>query len=280
MSVVTRFAPSPTGHLHLGHAYAALFAEKCARQANGRFLLRMEDIDSSRVRDEYYTAIREDLQWLGVRWDDELPTQLTRLDRYKEAIESLRSLSVLYPCFCTRKQIANELANLPSAPHGPDGAIYPGTCRNLTTSERAKKLNTASEDEVSWRLDMKRASDLAGELHWQDAERDDQIARPEQFGDIILVRKDIATSYHLSVTIDDADQGITLVTRGDDLFASTHIHRLLQALLKLPVPTWHHHRLVTDDHGQRLAKRDKARSLRELRDQGITPQEIRAQLGF
>lgn len=280
MSVVTRFAPSPTGYLHLGHAYAALFAEQSARNSDGRLLLRMEDIDSSRVREEYYTAIREDLHWLGVRWNDELPTQLTRLDRYKEAIETLRSLDVLYPCFCTRKQIATELANLPSAPHDPDGVIYPGTCRSLTTSVRAEALSTARQDKVSWRLDMKRATELAGEICWHDVKRGDQIARPEQFGDIILVRKDIATSYHLSVTIDDADQGITLVTRGEDLFASTHIHRLLQALLNLPVPIWHHHPLVTDDHGQRLAKRDNARSLRELRSQGTSPEEIREQLRF
>jgi len=280
MSVVTRFAPSPTGHLHLGHAYAALFAEQRARLSGGQFLLRMEDIDTSRVREEYYTAIREDLHWLGVRWDEELPTQLTRLERYKQAIGTLRGLGVLYPCFCTRKQIATELANLPSAPHGPDGAIYPGTCKQLTASERTRKLNTAREDEVSWRLDIPHASNLTGQLHWHDAERGDQIAHPKQFGDIILVRKDIATSYHLSVTIDDADQGITLVTRGEDLFASTHIHRLLQALLKLPVPTWHHHRLITDDQGQRLAKRDKARTLRQLRHQGTTPKQIRAQLGY
>lgn len=280
MSVITRFAPSPTGHLHLGHAYAALFAEKCARQSDGQFLLRMEDIDTSRVREEYYTAIREDLDWLGIEWDEELPTQLTRLDRYQQAIATLRELGVLYPCFCTRKQITTELANLPSAPHGPDGAIYPGTCKILTAAERADKLHTAREEEVSWRLNVQRASELTGQLLWHDIARGDQAASPEQFGDIILVRKDIATSYHLSVTVDDADQGITLVTRGEDLFASTHIHRLLQALLNLPVPTWHHHRLVTDEQGQRLAKRDKARTLRELREQGITPLKIRAQLGF
>lgn len=240
----------------------------------------MEDIDSRRVREEYYTAIREDLHWLGVRWDEELPTQLTRLDRYKQAIDALRELGVLYPCFCTRKQIAAELANLPSAPHGPDGTIYPGTCKKLSADERAEKFNVAREDEVSWRIDMQRADELTGQLHWHDVERGDQIARPEQFGDIILVRKDIATSYHLSVTVDDADQGITVVTRGEDLFASSHIHRLLQALLKLPVPTWHHHRLVTDDRGQRLAKRDKARSLHELRGRDSKPEEIRTQLGF
>ena len=280
MSVVTRFAPSPTGYLHLGHAYAALFAQECAHRENGRFLLRMEDIDAHRVREEYYTAIREDLHWLGVRWDEELPEQLTRHERYQEAIASLRKLGVLYPCFCTRKQIATELANLPNAPHGPDGAIYPGACRNLTAHERAEKLAQFDADQISWRLDMKRACELAGELHWHDVGRGQQTADPMQFGDIILVRKDIATSYHLSVTIDDADQGITLVTRGDDLFASTHIHRLLQALLALPVPRWHHHRLITDENGQRLAKRDNARSLRELRHQGHTPVEIRRQLGF
>ncbi|QQL44804.1 tRNA glutamyl-Q(34) synthetase GluQRS [Sulfuriroseicoccus oceanibius] len=280
MSEVTRFAPSPTGWLHLGHAYAAIFAHERARRVGGRFFLRMEDIDASRVRPEYYDAVYEDLRWLGLDWDEEVTPQLQRMDAYRDALAQLDALGVLYPCFCTRREIREEIAAMPSAPHGPDGAHYPGTCRQLSADDRAARMAVTAEDLVSWRLDMAKAVDLAGELRWVDRARGEQVARPEMFGDVILARKDAGTSYHLSVVVDDAAQGVTLVTRGEDLFESTHIHRLLQQLLGLPVPEWEHHRLICDESGKRLAKRDDARSIRSLREAGMSAEDVRGKLGL
>ncbi|ARJ66247.1 tRNA glutamyl-Q synthetase [Magnetospirillum sp. ME-1] len=275
---ITRFAPSPTGELHLGHAHSALFAFAEARKAQGRFLLRIEDIDRTRCRPEFTQGIFEDLAWLGLEWERPVRIQSEHFDDYRAALDRLDSLGLLYPCFCTRKDIAREVDGAGHAPHGPDGPLYPGHCRHLSASERAER--TASGQPFALRLDMAEASRRAGPLSWRDRERGEQAARPELFGDVVLARKDTPASYHLAVTVDDALQGVTLVTRGVDLFEATHVHRLLQALLDLPTPGYAHHRLLTDEHGRRYAKRDRSLTLRALRDAGRTPQEVRALAGF
>ncbi len=275
MPEVTRFAPSPTGWLHLGHAYAALFAHEKA--AGGRFLIRLEDIDGTRARPEYEEAIFEDLAWLGLSWETPVRRQSDHFDDYRAALAKLEAQGVLYPCFCTRREIQEEIARAGNAPQGPDGPLYPGTCRNRSADERAERI--AKGEAYALRLDVAKASSLiSAELFWQDRGRGRFKARPDVFGDVVLARKDTPASYHLAVVVDDALQGITLVTRGEDLLEATHLHRLLQALLGLPVPEWHHHRLITDESGKRLAKRDDARSLRSLRAGGWTPERVKAAL--
>ena len=273
----TRFAPSPTGYLHLGHAHAALFAARAAG-AGGRFLLRIEDIDRSRCRPEFEAAIVEDLAWLGLRWEQPLRRQSDHFDDYRAALDRLAARGLIYPCFCTRRQIADEITHSQQAPHGPDGPVYPGTCRSLGAAERDRRI--ASGAPYALRLDVARAARDAGALTWRDRDRGPQAATPEIFGDVVLARKDTPTSYHLAVTVDDALQGVTLVTRGEDLFAATHLHRLLQALLDLPVPNYRHHGLLTNETGERLAKRDHAATLRALREAGKTAAEVRALAGF
>jgi glutamyl-Q tRNA(Asp) synthetase len=277
MSLTTRFAPSPTGELHLGHAFAALFAAEAARRAMGRFLLRIEDIDGTRSRPEFIAGIEEDLAWLGLRWEQPVRRQSEHLEDYAEALSRLEAMGLIYPCFCTRSDIAREIARSGQAPHGPDGPRYPGICRGL--SARAVAERRAAGAAFALRLDMTRALAMAGPLSWTDEGRGTIRAEPELFGDVVLARKDAPSSYHLAVTVDDALQGITLVTRGADLFAATHVHRLLQALLGLPVPLWHHHRLLADPSGRRLAKRDRAASLRSLRAEGLSADEVRAMAG-
>ncbi|HYD67090.1 tRNA glutamyl-Q(34) synthetase GluQRS [Azospirillum sp.] len=274
MTTVTRFAPSPTGHLHLGHAYSALFGWRAAREAGGRFLLRIEDIDPGRCRPEFERDLMEDLAWLGLDWETPVRRQSDHLGDYRAALERLQGMGVIYPCFCTRKDIAAEIARAGHAPHGPDGPLYPGTCRHLPESDRAARI--ASGAPYALRLDVARAKGLTGPLRWHDQGKGWQEATPEILGDVVLARKDTPTSYHLSVTTDDHIQGVTLVTRGEDLFFATHLHRLLQALLGYAVPEWHHHGLLTNERGERLAKRDKAQTLRSLRDAGRTPAEVRA----
>jgi glutamyl-Q tRNA(Asp) synthetase len=280
--IVTRFAPSPTGLLHLGHAHAALFAWHAAQAAGGRFLLRIEDIDIGRCRPEYETALMEDLAWLGLSWPQPVRRQSAHLADYRAALDELNGQGLLYPCFCTRRDIADEIARSGAAPHltpmGPDGPIYPGICRHLNADERARRI--AAGEAYALRLEVAKASALAGPLHWHDRARGTIAATPEMFGDVVLARKDIATSYHLSVTVDDALQGVTLVTRGEDLFAATHLHRLLQALLALPTPQYHHHGLIADEAGRRLAKRDDARSLRSLKEAGHSAGEVRSMAGY
>ncbi len=278
MTVVTRFAPSPTGLLHLGHAFAALFAEARAREAGGRFLLRIEDIDPTRCRPEFDAALLEDLAWLGLSWEEPVRRQSEHMDDYRAALARLGSQGLVYPCFCTRREIAAEIAAAAAAPHGPDGPIYPGTCRTLGETERRERI--AAGVLHALRLDTAEASRRAGRLSWTDREGGPQDARPEMFGDVVLARKDTPASYHLAVTVDDALQGVTLVTRGEDLFAATHVHRLLQALLGLPTPTYLHHRLLVGPEGQRFAKRDRALTLRSLREAGRAPAEVRALAGF
>lgn len=275
--VVTRFAPSPTGWLHLGHAFAAIFAHDHARNAGGRFLLRLEDIDSTRARPEYETALYEDLSWLGLTWELPMRRQSDHFADYAAALDQLRAQGLLYPCFCTRREIQDEIAHAGQAPHGPDGVLYPGTCRARSEAERADIIATGQP--YALRLDVAQAVARVGkELRWEDAADGSHIATPQIFGDVVLARKDTPASYHLAVVVDDALQGVTLVTRGADLLPATHLHRLLIALLDLPVPQWHHHALILDEAGKRLAKRDNVRALRTLRDEGWTPEQVRAAL--
>jgi glutamyl-Q tRNA(Asp) synthetase len=269
---VTRFAPSPTGHLHLGHAYAAKVAHDLARQAGGRFLLRFEDIDHTRVREEYYGAIEDDLRWLSLDWDGPALRQSDRVEAYAAALEQLRRLGAVYPCFCTRREIEDEIARMTGAPHGPEGALYPGTCRRHSDNERETRL--AAGAQPAWRLDATRAASIVGPLAFTDLRHGVHRVDPALLGDVVLARKDIGTSYHLAVVVDDAFQQVTHVTRGEDLLSSTHVHRLLQALLGLPEPVYLHHELVTDGQGIRLAKRHDALSLRSLRESGESPAEL------
>jgi glutamyl-Q tRNA(Asp) synthetase len=275
MPETTRFAPSPTGWLHLGHAYAALFAENEARSTNGRFLVRIEDIDATRVRPEFETTLFEDLAWLGLKWEQPVMRQSQRMAEYLSALKRLQDAGLLYPCFCTRKEIQDEIARAGQAPHGPDGALYPGTCRRLTHEQQRQRMQRG--DSYALRLDVLKARALVDQdLSWEDLDRGAFVAKPEIFGDVVLARKETPASYHLAVVVDDANQGVTLVTRGEDLFPASHLHRLLQALLGLPVPRWRHHRLILDEQGRRLAKRNDALSLRTLRAQGWTPERVRS----
>ena len=297
--VVTRFAPSPTGQLHLGHAFSAIQAHDYARTRGGRFLLRIEDIDGTRSRPEHVQTILEDLAWLGLGWDGDAVFQSQRLASYAGALERLKALGLLYPCFCTRADIAAS----GSAPHGSGGAIYPGTCRMLSDEQRAARMH----EPHAWRLDMARALATAravtpnlfrgppsgpamtlrddggfgpadqrmpeqvrhdGGLRWQDEIAGTVTADPAAHGDVVLARKDAPASYHLAVTLDDAAQGVSHVVRGADLFAATDVHRVLQALLGLPTPVYRHHPLLAGADGQRLAKRTGAPALADLRAAG------------
>ena len=275
---VTRFAPSPTGRLHLGHAFSALTAYAAARQAKGRFLLRIEDIDQGRCRPEFEQAIYDDLGWLGLDWKRPVRRQSEHFDSYREALGRLQDMGLVYPCFCTRKDIAAEIAAAGSAPHGPDGPLYPGTCRHLSAAECQQRL--ASGAPFALRLDAAAAAAKAGPLRWVEQGKGEIAVDALLHGDVVIARKDIPASYHLAVTLDDAVQGVTLVTRGEDLLPATHIHRLLQAVLGLPVPEYRHHKLLTDATGKRLAKRDGAEALAGLRQKGADPAAIRARLGF
>jgi glutamyl-Q tRNA(Asp) synthetase len=277
LSVVSRFAPSPTGLLHLGHAHSALRAFAAAQAAGGRFLLRIEDIDASRCRPEFEVAIFEDLAWLGLSWEQPVMRQSQRMAPYAAALARLEAMEVVYPCFCSRKEIQAEIARSASAPHGPEGALYPGTCRRLSEAERDRRR--AEGQPFALRLDVGRAVRLTGPLAWRDRRRG-VAAAPELLGDVVLARKDAPASYHLAVTVDDAAQGVTLVVRGEDLFHATHVHRLLQALLELPTPDYDHHPLLRNEAGERLSKRDGALSLRALREAGRTLGEVRRLAGL
>jgi glutamyl-Q tRNA(Asp) synthetase len=276
--IVTRFAPSPTGFLHLGHAFAAITAHELGE----RLVVRIEDIDASRCREEFVAAILEDLAWLGITWEQPVMRQSNRIAAYQTALQKLQTDCLVYPCFCTRKEIADEIARAAEAPHSPDGPIYPGTCRNLSERERADRL--ASDAPYALRLGVAKASEIAGPLTFQEQGQGPngetgKIA-VRAVGDIVLARKDIPAAYHLAVVVDDAHQGITLVTRGNDLFEATHIQRLLQHLLDLPEPRYAHHRLILDARGKKFAKRDHAVTLRSLREAGGTARSVRAQLGL
>jgi glutamyl-Q tRNA(Asp) synthetase len=278
MSIITRFAPSPTGYLHLGHAHAALTAWRRAREADGQFLLRLEDIDTGRCRPEFAASILEDLAWLGIDWDGPVRVQSEHLPEYQPVLDTLAGRGLLYPCFCTRADIQREIAGSASAPHAPDGSpVYPGTCRRLSQDERSARL--AAGERFALRLDMARAVAEAGPLSFAEDGQGRLACEPARFGDVVLARKDSPASYHLCVTHDDALQGVTLVTRGKDLKPATDLHRLLQALMGWPAPNYAHHRLLTDAAGRRLAKRDRAATLRDLRASGISAAEVRAMAG-
>ncbi|GAA0551744.1 glutamyl-Q tRNA(Asp) synthetase [Rhizomicrobium palustre] len=275
--ITTRFAPSPTGLLHLGHAYAALFAA----MRGARFLVRIEDIDFTRCKPEYEAGIFEDLAWLGLSWDMPVLRQSMRMGAYSAALERLKSLGLIYPCFCTRAEIAAEIARAAEAPHGPEGPHYPGTCRALSYAQQAEKI--AAGIPYALRLDTAKAAALAGDLYFEESGEGvtGRIkAEPQRFGDIVLARKDTPAAYHLAVVVDDAFQGVNLVTRGEDLFTATHIQRLLQALLGLPEPLYAHHRLILDESGKKFSKRDRAVTLASLRESGADPLEIMTRIGF
>ena len=341
MSIVTRFAPSPTGFLHLGHAFSALIAWRRARDAGGQFLLRLEDIDPGRCRPEYAAAIEEDLAWLGLDWDGPVRVQSAHLADYQAMLDNLTERGLLYPCFCTRADIAREIAEAASAPHAPDGQIspapdgqispapdgqiphapdgqispapggpiphapdgpispapggqiphapdgqishapdgtipYPGTCRRLSVDERSARI--AGGEAFALRLDIASAAASVAALTFRDEIRGVVACQPLRFGDVVLARKDAPASYHLCVTHDDAVQGVTLVTRGQDLLAATQLHRLLQALMGWPEPHYAHHPVLSGPDGKRFAKRAGARPLRQYRAEGHSPAEIRAMI--
>ncbi len=284
---IERFAPSPTGPLHLGHAFSAVTAWRAAEAAGGRFLLRIEDIDGSRARHEWEALIYEDLRWLGLDWPGPVMRQSDRMDVYGAALDRLWALGLLFPCTCNRRDIA-AAAHAPQeggAPvTGPDGIVYPGTCRR-------RSREGARPGDAVLRLDMARAAQIAGGTFafvetGAGPAGETGIIRLEAadlvrgIGDVVLARRDMGTSYHLSVVVDDADQGITHVTRGQDLFAATAIHVVLQRLLAVPTPLYHHHRLIRDAAGKRLAKRDDARAIRTYREEGLSPEEVLALVGL
>ena len=271
--MITRFAPSPTGLMHLGHVLAARFAQAQARAAGGRYLVRIEDIDPTRCRPEFTARILADLDWLELASDGPVIRQSDRFGLYAQALDKLRGADLLYPCFCTRGDIAAAIA----AAHGP-AAIYPGTCRNLPPTEAEARI--AAGRPYALRLNTARALTETGPLAFTDLIHGPRRCTPEAQGDVVLARKDIPASYHLCVTQDDAEQGVTLVTRGEDLLEATDIHRLLQALMGWPEPLYAHHGLITDEQGKRLAKRDHAPTLRAMRASGMSPAEVRAAAGF
>lgn len=286
--LVTRFAPSPTGPLHLGHAYSAIVAHDMARDAGGQFLLRIEDIDRSRCRAEWEAQIYDDLRWLGLTWATPVMRQSTRLPAYQTAIDGLWARGLLFACTCTRRDIEAALSapqEGATLPIGPDGLIYPGTCRPSGDSAP----DTPPPMQAALRLNIQRALQSCGTdaltftetgaTHRGLVTTDARHYR-DLIGDIVLARRDMGTSYHLSVVLDDAAQGVTHVVRGEDLFDATRIHVLLQCLIGLPTPVYHHHRLIRDDAGKRLAKRDDARALSKYRAEGATPDDIRRMVGL
>lgn len=284
----TRFAPSPTGQLHLGHAFSALTAFETAQKAGGRFLLRIEDIDTIRCQPEFEQGIYDDLEWLGLAWETPVRRQSEHFDEYRAGLDRLMAMGVVYRCFKTRKEILEDIGRAPHHPgEGPDGIIYPGPAEPLSADEEAEKI--AAGEPYAWRLSMTAVQARLGDLsrltfqeigEGPNGESGLCAIQPELIGDAILARKDIGTSYHLAVTLDDAKQDISHVIRGQDLFFATTMHRILQALLDLPVPVYQHHRLLTGDDGERFTKRDRSETLAAMRAAGADAADIRRQLGF
>lgn len=262
MTFITRFAPSPTGPLHIGHAYSALLCWNAAQAAGGRFLLRIEDIDLTRCRPEFEAGILADLAWLGLEWEEPVWRQSERMAEYGAALDALDARGLVYPCFCSRAEIREAAAE-----DGIEGPIYPGTCRGLDREEARARI--AAGEPAAWRLAMDRALDLTGPIAWTDELAGHQTWDGTGWGDVVLARKEIGTGYHLAVTVDDAAQGITHVIRGRDLFETTHVHVVLQRLMELPTPSYRHHDLLTDDEGEKLSKRTGAASLRAAIDSGL-----------
>jgi len=283
--LATRFAPSPNGHLHPGHAFSALTAWEWARAHDARFIIRIEDTDRSRSRPEFEQSQLDDLRWLGLEWEEPVRRQSEHPDDYAKGMDRLHELGLVYPCFCTRKDIATAAL----APHGPEGVVYPGTCRSLSKDIRETKQ--AEGVPFAMRLDLERALELAERLNGNrlafteegagpDGENGQMPVDPRPMGDPVLARKDGVIAYHLAVVMDDAMQGITHVIRGQDLFFATPLHRVLQVLLDLPEPDYHHHRLILDEDGERMAKRRGSKTLGDLRSEGMTPDDIRRMVGL
>ena len=269
---VTRFAPSPSGHLHLGHAFSTLLAAKAVKDNHGRFLLRIEDIDPVRCSPDFEDAIYEDLAWLGLEWETPIRRQSDQYADYKTAIDSLNHKNLLYPCFCTRKEIRAEILKSGNAPHGPDGFLYPGTCRTMAQANVDEK--NSADAPYALRLNVEKAmKTITTPLTFQE-KGIEVLAEPETLGDVVIARKDIMTSYHLAVVVDDHLQQISHVVRGEDLFHASHIHRLLQALLGLETPLYYHHPLLLGADGKRFAKRDKSLTLKSLRESGMAPIDV------
>ncbi|GJL96845.1 MAG: tRNA glutamyl-Q(34) synthetase GluQRS [Hyphobacterium sp.] len=285
---ITRFAPSPTGQLHLGHAYSALIVFEAARKAGGRFLLRIEDIDTIRCSPEFEVGIFEDLDWLGLEWEEPVRRQSEHFDDYFAVIDALATRSLVYRCFKTRKEVMEEIGRAPHHPgEGPDGIIYPGPSEPMSIDEDAARI--AAGDPFAWRLSMQAVEEALGDLSHltfteigagPNGETGECVIQPDFIGDVILARKDIGTSYHIAVTLDDALQDISHVIRGQDLFFATSLHRILQELLDLPVPVYQHHELMTGEDGERFTKRDKSETLASLRESGVKAADIREQFGI
>lgn len=267
-----RFAPSPTGDLHLGHAFSAAYAARAGQGIGARFLIRIEDIDQGRSRAEFIDRNLEDLAWLGLVSQGEVWRQSERMPVYRESLDRLDGQGVLYPCFCTRADIRREIESMGGAPQDHVGHVYSGKCRRLTPGERQDRIGRG--DAYAIRLNGAKALDLTGPLDWTDVHHGTFSVSLAALGDFVVARKETPTSYHLAVTVDDAAQGVVRVTRGEDLLQATHAHRLLQALLGLEVPVWDHHLLVVDDEGRRLAKRLGSPSLRDMREAGLSPQSV------
>ena len=284
MPPVFRFAPSPNGYLHLGHAYSALLNFALARERGGRLLLRIEDIDRARCKPEFETAIEEDLCWLGIAWEEPVRRQSEHFAIYAAASNVLVERGLAYPCFCTRGEVLRAIAGRSDWPRDPDGSpLYPGTCKDMSSVERAQRL--ANGETAALRLDCAAALSACGcKLSWHEEHEGNAVriiaARPALWGDAVIRRRDVPTSYHLAVVVDDAAQGISHVVRGRDLYEATSLHRLLQALLGLPAPIYRHHRLVLDETGHKLSKSTHATALQALREAGLTASAVRRQLGF
>lgn len=271
---VTRFAPSPTGGLHKGHAYSALLAFYEAQKQGGRFLLRIEDIDTTRCKPEFIDDIYKDLEWLGLSWETPVRQQSDHFQDFQTALEKLKTMGMVYPCFCTRKEIQNSQPEI-----GPEGIIYPGTCKHLSRNSRDKLLK--ADKPHSWRLDLSAALERIGKpLSWQDEKAGTVEAAPELLGDVILARKDTPTSYHLSVVIDDALQQVSHIIRGKDLWHATHIHVVLQTLFEVRQPHYWHHDLLLDESGEKFAKRNKSVTLKSIRERGVSAADLKQELGF
>jgi len=268
----TRFAPSPTGYLHLGHVFSALFAYEASKILGGELIIRIEDIDKQRSRSHFEKSIFEDLDWIGIKYRKIIRRQSEKMSDYEAAIEELDRLNLIYPCFCTRSEIQSEILRAGYAPHGIDHLVYPGTCRRLSKSEKEKRIKTNKN--YAWRLDIRSAAKKIGKLSWHDIRLGNHEVPVGIIGDVVIGRKDVPSSYHLASTLDDHIQRVGLVTRGEDLVESTHIHRILQSLLGLKTPFYFHHPLILDSSGVRLSKRTRAQTIRAMKARGLSPKEV------
>ena len=268
----TRFAPSPTGHMHLGHVFSALFSYEAAKKLGGKFVLRIEDIDSQRSSKIFEESIYEDLEWLQIKYSKDIRHQYEHMDDYKGAIKELQKLGMVYPCFCSRSDIKAEIMRAGNAPHEAEISIYPGTCRRLSKEERSEKIST--ETSFAWRLNIRAASKKLGNLVWTDLRLGKHTVPVGTMGDVVLARKDVPTSYHLSATLDDHIQRIGLVTRGEDLVSATHVHKIIQSLLELKSPIYLHHPLILDSKGVRLSKRTRAQTVKSLKTSGLKRDDV------